>query len=155
MGAVDAQPVPAGLTLEALVGVWRTTGRTYDGAPVEATDTYEWLPGRCALLHRVDARVGDVRVEGAEIIGWDPLREAYVTQYFGTDGSSRYEAWFRELGGVTVWRMCGERDRFMGAISDDGATIEGHWELRDGDSGWRPWMDVTLTRVANGRAAGR
>ena len=153
MAAVDAQPVPASVTLDVLVGVWRTEGRTRDGALIHATDTYEWLPGRCAVLHRVDARVGDVRVEGAEIIGWDPARNAYVAQYFGTDGPSRYEAWFRELGGVTVWRMCSERDRFMGAISDDGATIEGHWELRDGESGWRPWMDVTLTSATSTEAA--
>lgn len=54
------------------------------GAPamrIEATDTYEWLPGRVALLHLVDARVGDTRVEGAEIIGWAPERDSYVTQW--------------------------------------------------------------------------
>jgi hypothetical protein len=134
-----------------LAGIWRTEGRTRDGALVDATDSYAWLPGRHALLHRVDARVGDVVVEGAELIGWDPERQAYVAQYFGTDGANRYEAHIRELSGVTVWRMCSERERFMGAISDDGTTIEGHWERRDGDAGWRPWMDVTLIRTAGER----
>ena len=62
--------------LAALVGRWRTEGWTSTGAAlpdarIEALDTYEWLPGRFALLHRVDARVGEDRVEGAEIIGWD------------------------------------------------------------------------------------
>jgi hypothetical protein len=47
--------------------------------------------------------------------------------------------------------MRSERDRFTGAFSDDGATIEGHWEIHDGDAGWRPWMDVTLTRTAAAR----
>jgi hypothetical protein len=136
------------MDLTDLVGIWTTTGRTRDGALIDATDTYEWLPGRCAVLHRVDARVGDMHVEGAEIIGWDPDQEAYATLYFGTDGSSRYEACFRAHGGVTVWRMRSERDRFMGALSDDGTTIEGHWEQYDRDAGWRPWMDVTLRRRA-------
>lgn len=132
--------ISATIGLDTLVGVWRTEGRTRDGAEVRATDTYEWLPGRAGLLHRCDGRVG--------IIGWDAAQDAYVAQYFGCDGARRYEAWFRELGGVTVWRMCSGRDRFMGTISDDGVTIEGHWERHDGDAGWRPWMDVTLTRTA-------
>ena len=137
-----ADPGPEHERLAALIGRWHTQGRTSDDPPatVDAIDTYEWLPGRVALLHRVDARVG--------IIGWDLAQDAYVAQYFGSDGACRYDAWFRELGGVTVWRMCSGRDRFMGAISDDGATIEGHWEVHDADAGWRPWMDVTLTRRA-------
>jgi hypothetical protein len=49
-------------------------------------------PGLSALLRLVDARVGEEHVEGAEIIGWDPARDAYVTQYFGSDGPSAYEA---------------------------------------------------------------
>ena len=36
-------------------------------------------------------------------------------------------------------------DRFTGTFSDDGNSITGHWELRDGSS-WHPWMDVTLRR---------
>jgi hypothetical protein len=77
--------------LAALIGRWRTQGWTREtaeapAARIEATDTYEWLPGRFAVLHTVDARIGEERVEGAEIIGWDPARSAYVTQYFGSDG---------------------------------------------------------------------
>jgi hypothetical protein len=70
--------------LDVLIGRWHTAGRTSDGADrIEAVDTYERLPGE-ALLHLVDARVGDEHVEGAEIIGHDPGRESYVTRYFGT-----------------------------------------------------------------------
>ena len=75
------------MTLEALIGRWKTEGWTTSDPPqrVDAVDTYEWLPGG-AVLHRVDANMGDQRVEGAEIIGWDPGRGCYLTQYFGTDG---------------------------------------------------------------------
>jgi hypothetical protein len=80
--------------LELLVGRWRTQGwtRPTPAAPrarIEAVDTYEWLPGGHALLHRVDALVGEEKVEGAEIIGYDPPRGGYVTQYFGNDGRTR------------------------------------------------------------------
>jgi hypothetical protein len=136
--------------LAALVGRWRTEGWTREtadspAARIDAVDTYEWLPGGFALLHVVDARVGDEKVEGAEIIGHDPARGSYLTQYFGSDGPSSYEASLTEEDGALVWRMWSEADRFVGTFSDDGDTITGHWELR-ADSEWRPWMDITLTR---------
>ena len=61
--------------LDVLIGKWKTEGLTTEepGAPARrrgAIDTYERLPGG-AVLHIVDARVGDVHVEGAEIIGFD------------------------------------------------------------------------------------
>jgi Protein of unknown function (DUF1579) len=137
--------------LEALVGRWRTEGWTRETAEVpaariEAVDTYEWLPGRFALLHSVDARVGEERVEGAEIIGWDPARGAYLTQYFGSDGPNAYEASLAEEDGALVWRMRSPADRFTGTFSDDGNTITGHWEQLDSEENWQPWMEVTLTR---------
>ena len=137
--------------LRALVGRWKIEGWTSEAPPVtaswiEALDTYEWLPGGHALLHRVDAHVGDQRVEGAEIIGYDPTRRTYITQYFGSDGPGAYEASLGNEYGALVWTMRNETERFIGMFSDDGNTIVGHRELLDDDSGWRPRMDVTLTK---------
>jgi hypothetical protein len=137
--------------LEALVGRWKTQGwaREPNGAPpsrIDAVDTYEWLPGGFALLHCVHARIGGRKLEGAEIIGYDPARGTYVSQYFGTDGPGAYEASLREAYGGLVWSMRSETEQFTGMFSDDGDRIEGHWELLDDDAGWRPWMDVTLTK---------
>jgi hypothetical protein len=42
------------------------------GDRIEAIDTYEPLPSG-ALLHLVDAHVGDQKVEGAEVFGYDPI----------------------------------------------------------------------------------
>jgi Protein of unknown function (DUF1579) len=139
--------------LEVLIGRWKTEGRTREspGTPpteIDAVDTYEWLPGGFGLLHSVDARVGDQKVEGAEIIGYDPARESYVTQYFGSDGPGAYEASLGEEGGALVWQMRSKTERFSGTLSEDGNTITGHWELLDDDSNWQPWMDITLTRQA-------
>jgi hypothetical protein len=137
--------------LKPLIGRWKTEGRTKEGpgvpaAKIDAVDTYEWLPGGFALLHRVDAQVGDQRVEGAEIIGYDPERQTYLTQYFGSDGPSAYEASLTEEHGDLVWKMSSKANRFTGIFSDDGNTITGHWELLDEASSWRPWMDITLTK---------
>jgi hypothetical protein len=137
--------------LEALAGRWRTEGWTKGtadepAARIEAVDTYEWLPGRFALLHSVDARVGEEHVVGAEIIGWDPARSAYITQYFGSDGPNAYEASLAEEDGALVWSMRSKSDRFRGVFSQDGNTITGQWEQLDSEQNWQPWMEITLTR---------
>ncbi|HWI02011.1 MAG TPA: DUF1579 family protein [Propionibacteriaceae bacterium] len=139
--------------LDALIGRWKTTGRITGasgvaGDRIDAVDTYERLPGG-ALLHLVDAQVGDQKVEGAEIIGYDPSRGTYVTQYFGSDGPNAYEANFGEEDGALVWTMLSKTDRFTGTFSDDRTTISGHWDALDSDSNWQPWMDITLTREAS------
>jgi len=135
--------------LEVLVGRWKTDGWTRDDpdrrTEIHATDAYERLPGG-ALLHIVDARVGDDKVDGAEIIGYDPAHASYVTQYFDSDGPTAYEATLEEDDGALVWAMRSAVSKFTGRFSDDGNTIVGRWELLDEDSAWQPWMDITLTK---------
>ena len=136
--------------LAVLIGRWKTQGWTREapGAPrarIDAVDTYDRLPGG-ALLHRVDARVGEEKVEGAEIIGYDPARQMFVTQYFGSDGPSSYEASLSEEAGALIWTMRSNADRFTGSFNDERDTITGQWESRDDDTSWRPWMDITLTK---------
>jgi hypothetical protein len=136
-------------SLDALIGRWKTDGWTTDesggGERIDAVDTYERLPGG-ALLHLVDANVGDLRVEGAEIIGYDPARGSYVTQYFGSDGPNAYEASLVEDDGALVWSMHSDRDRFTGTFNEERDVITGHWDALDDASTWQPWMDITLTR---------
>jgi hypothetical protein len=136
--------------LEVLIGRWKTEGQTIDssgGAQIDAIDTYERLPGG-ALLHLVDAQVGDQKVEGAELIGHDPDRNTYATQSFGTDGLTAYEASLTEESEGLIWRMQCKVTRFTGTFSDDANVITGHWELQDDSGDWQPWMDITLTREA-------
>jgi hypothetical protein len=97
-------------------------------------------------LHIVDAKVGGKRVEGAEIIGYDPDRGSLVTQYFGSDGPAAYEASLREEEDVLTWRMRSRANRFTGRFSDDGSVITGHWELLGDTGDWQPWMEITLTK---------
>jgi hypothetical protein len=137
----------------ALVGRWHTEGWTREDAGsaperIDAFDTYEWLPGGASLLHLVDATVGETKVEGAEIIGYDPDRGHYVTLYFGTDGPTTYEADFTTADGAIVWEMRSAGSRFRGSFDADGGLITGHWELLAVGSEWRPWMDITLTKQA-------
>jgi hypothetical protein len=41
-----------------------------------------------------------------------------------------------------------QSDRFTGTFNDERTLITGHWDARDDDSDWRPWMDITLTKQA-------
>ena len=116
--------------LEALVGRWRTEGSIRAAARdaatrIDATDTYEWLPGRRALLHRVHTLAGDEELERAEIIGYDPARRIHIAQYVGTDGPGTYEASLAYEYGALVLKMRSQTERFTGKFSDDGNTIEG------------------------------
>jgi hypothetical protein len=145
------KPSEANERLEVLVGTWHTAGWTREEAGssperIDAIDKYEWLPGRASLLHLVDATVGESRVEGAEIIGFDPDRGHYATLYFGTDGPTAYEADLTETDGVLVWEMRSAGSRFCGSFDPEGGLIMGHWELMVAGSELRPWMDITLTR---------
>jgi hypothetical protein len=97
-------------------------------------------------LHTVDAKVGDEKVEGAEIIGYDFDRGAYVTQYFGSDGPTAYEASLTQESEGLTWRMRSKTTRFAGVFSDDGSVITGHWQLLPDGGEWQPWMDITLTK---------
>jgi Protein of unknown function (DUF1579) len=144
--------------LDSLVGRWKTEGWTIDGSGVpadriDAIDTYQRLPGG-ALLHLVDAQVGAQKVEGAEIIGHDPDRSTYATQYFGSEGSTRYEASLTEENEGLTWRMQSKTTRFAGTFSDDGNVISGHWELQGENGDWQPWMDITLKRQATDHQRG-
>jgi hypothetical protein len=121
-------------------------GPEQSGIRIDAVDIYRWLPGRFAVLHTVDAKVGDSKVEGAEIIGWDPARDVYVTQYFGSDGPNSYEATLEEQADKRLWRMRSAADRFIGIFRENDTVIEGHWELADQDGSWQPWMEIILTR---------
>ncbi len=84
--------------------------------------------------------MGDEQVEGAEIIGYDPERTAYVTQYFGNDGLASYEAELAEEDGSLSWRMRSDTTRFAGTFSDDAAVSPGSgscWTTTEtGSPGW-------------------
>ena len=137
--------------LAALIGRWKTDGWTKEtseapAVKIDAVDTYEWPPGGFGLLHVIDARMGDEKVEGAEIIGYDPDRRKYVTQYVGNEGSTAYEASLTEESEGLIWKMRSTATRFTGQFSEDGSLITGHWELLSDSGDWQPWMEITLTR---------
>ena len=134
--------------LEVFVGVWNTRGRiepTQDTAEqlLVATDTYEWLPGKGFLLHRVDARLGDEVNRSIEVIGWnDAAGELFSTSYDDKGSTASFRC---ELAGYG-WLIDGVGSRFRGGFDDDYKRLKGTWEM-GANRNWQPWMEIELTKA--------
>jgi Protein of unknown function (DUF1579) len=128
--------------LEVLVGRWNSAGRTVPGPSepairITGTDTYEWLAGGFFLVHRVDVRMGDEKVEVIELID-DPSDSSYPMRSFDRQGNFvTMTARVRDDGGSgqtmarvggTGW-ICGSRGPRR---SQEGSTGQG---LASGDPG--------------------
>jgi hypothetical protein len=142
------RPGPEHEALAPFVGRWRTAGEVLASGSTPAleiagVDEYEWLPGGFFLLHRVDVRIGGEPVQALEIIGWDSERESYFMRSFDSQGNTgEMRARVDDAG---TWRFEGDAERFTGTFGEDGGTLSGRWERREGD-GWLPWMDVRLSK---------
>ena len=135
--------------LDAITGVWRTQITMLDPAGNEierhaATDTYRWMPGRHFLLHDVDATMPGGPYASLEIIAVDPATGRYASRNYDNTGAITESTMM--FDGRT-WSIDSENERFRGALADDGRTLTGRWERREGGN-WLAWMDVTLTRQA-------
>jgi hypothetical protein len=134
--------------LECFVGVWNTQGRimpTQDAAEqlLVATDTYEWLPGKRFMLHRVDARLGTEVSRSIEVIGWNGnVGELFSTSYDDKGLTSHFHC---KLEGQE-WIIDGDGIRFRGSFNHDHKRLSGTWE-KLANSKWESWMDIELTKA--------
>jgi hypothetical protein len=135
-------------SLGPFVGIWNTKGKIRGSDKAEdqiliATDIYEWLPGKCFLLHRVDARMGEDITRSTEIVGWDADEgKLFSTSYDAQGTTSRFSC---ALEGHD-WKIDGPGIRFRGAFDRDWNILTGTWEM-EADGLWSPWMDISLTRA--------
>ena len=143
--------------LSVFLGNWRTEGQTVAGpgapsVPIRSSDEYEWLPGGFFLVHFWDGHVGDARVHGIEVIGYDATRGRYQTHFFDNEGHSGSEdlivrdrtwTWVGNQVMGSGWHRC------TSVVSEDGQTMDAHHERSDDGKSWAPWMDVTLRRVTS------
>lgn len=135
-------------SLSPFVGIWNTEGkiRATEGADEQtmvATDIYEWLPGKCFLLHRVDARMGGEITRSTEVIGWDAdVGKLFSTSYDAQGGTARFHC---ALDGRD-WKIDGPGIRFRGAFDKDWNKLTGTWAM-ESDGSSSPWMDISLARA--------
>jgi hypothetical protein len=157
-------PSPETQRLGALVGRWRSEGHIVGdpAVPITGTDSYEWLPGGFFLLHRVDVVIGEQPVQALELIGeYDPATDAFLARAYDNLGNvTLMRAKVDEQG---VWTFSGGSDvapvaqpsdaegggavRSTLTISADRSRMAARWERSDDGASWRPWMDMTFTRI--------
>ena len=136
--------------LEVLVGEWSQKATPAGGEPWpgEARSTFEWLEGSDnRLLVETSTVEMPEAPDGFCVYGCDAAEGRYYQLYTDERNVCRvYEMSIGE-GEWKLWRE-GEpfSQRFTAKISDDGNTIEGRWEIDEGD-GWRTDFDLIYTRV--------
>jgi Protein of unknown function (DUF1579) len=142
-------PGPEYERLNVFVGRWITEGHTVPGGAgpalkITSSDVYEWAPGGFFILHTAYGRIGDGAGGGIEIIGYDPDRKSYRTQFFDSQGNTvSEELSFRD----GLWHWSGARVRCTGVFSEEGRVLTAHHERSDDGVTWTPSMEVTLTRI--------
>lgn len=139
--------------LEVFAGKWQTLGEIYDAGQVtgkvNAIDTYEWLPGSYAMIHYADSSMGELKIHGTEIIGYDPSREAYYAPFFDDQGSVGWEE-IRQKDNCWTWNgenVMGVRYHRCIASFTDKDTITALHEHSSDKKSWNKWMDITLRRI--------
>jgi hypothetical protein len=136
--------------LEVLVGEWTLEATPPGGEPWpgEASATFEWLEGsdQRLLVERSTVSMPEAP-DGVCVIGCDAARGAYFQLYTDERNVCRVYEMSIGDGDWKLWREGEPFDqRFTATISDDGNTINGRWELNEGD-GWKTDFDLTFRRV--------
>ncbi|MFF5264509.1 DUF1579 family protein [Actinomadura viridis] len=144
-------PDPRNKLLDALLGRWRTQGRTLGAEAdpailIEGFDDYEWMAGGFFLVHRADVGMGDQRVEVIEMIGpYEPDSGTFPMRSFDNHGG--FATMRAAVDDDGVWRFTGETERATLVIAEDGASMAARWERTEDGASWHPWMDMTFTKM--------
>jgi hypothetical protein len=137
--------------LEILVGEWSQTATPPGGEPWpgEARVSFEWLEGSDGrlLIERSTVEMPEAP-DGVCVIGCDAASGAYFQLY--TDDRNVCRVYQMTIGdGRWTLHREGEpfNQRFTATIAEDGNTIDGRWEVDEGE-GWRTDFDLVFTRVS-------
>jgi hypothetical protein len=136
--------------LEPLVGDWTLEASLAPG--VSGRATFEWALDAQFLVHRSEIPV-EGAPEGLSIIALDHDGEAFTMHYFDSRGVVRLYAMTFEGGNWTLLRNAPDftplpfHQRFTGAFSEDGHTIDGRWERSDDGTNWELDFELRYRRA--------
>jgi hypothetical protein len=143
--------------LTVFVGEWHAEGQQIAGpvgpaVKVEATQTYEWLPGEAFLIHRFDGHIGDSRAACIEIIGCNRETGACRAHTFYNNGLTNVWDIERQNGEwrlIGDWNMGGKSMKVRCSISfgQGDKTMRSHWERSSDGSTWQTFWDLHAKKV--------
>jgi len=151
---------PALKSLELFVGKWTEDGQAFDSpfgpsAKVTSIQTWEWLPGKMFLIHRLQGRLGENDTACIEIIGSDTSSQSYSVNSFYNDGNQNVWQLSERDGTWTLngdWKSEGETTKVRCTIlfNGDGNTMTGKWEYSKNSPSWQVFWDTKLIRERQG-----
>ena len=139
--------------LSPFIGEWNLEVSLPSPDEVTASATFEWaLDGRF-LLQRTEVSLPEAP-NTLSVIGPDPRGDAYDQHYFDSRGVIRVYAMTFEDGVWTLVRDSPDfsdlsfHQRYEGTFSEDGNTIDGHWNSsHDEGATWERDFDLVYRRV--------
>lgn len=139
-------PNPALKRLDVLVGTWDIKGRVSGPeGEVSGEAIFKWLPGKFFLEQRFSMNFLGQKVEGVEIIGYDPSTKAFVSSVYSNLGAAPPYRWDVVNNVVT---HSTEGASYKGTLSSDGKKLTGRWEPEKGkETSANVAYDTTMTRI--------
>jgi hypothetical protein len=147
--------MPDASVLERLIGTWEFEPSVEGRSAGRGRATFEWIEDGAFLLERAEATWTDPGwVENAPastraVIGVDDATGELVQLYADSRGVARIyrmtltdEAWTLERAAP------GFHQRFIGAFSDDGRTIDGRWDSSPDGASWELDFPVTYRKIS-------
>ena len=135
--------------LNILAGAWDTSivmieADGSEGGRSQASDIYSWMPNNWFLVHEVDARMGDQRMQSMEIFGVDAMTGEFRSRSYEPGGT--IHDFVSRIDGVD-YTILGDVQRFAGTFENDGRVLRGEWE-QFADGAWTPFIRIVLRKRA-------
>ncbi|MGH2380736.1 MAG: hypothetical protein ACRDG7_05895 [Candidatus Limnocylindria bacterium] len=144
-----------------LIGTWEFEARSGGRFLGRGRATFEWIEdGAFVREHAVDQPSPDADPDWVthspmpvtSILGFDDSTLEHVMLYSDARGVFRIYRMSLDNETWQVWRAAPDfHQRYIGAIRDQGRTIEGRWESSPDGSTWEPDFDLTYRKVRTHR----
>jgi hypothetical protein len=150
------EQIPAVAALDVFVGEWALEASFGDADPIDsgARAVFEWLSEQRFLVQRWTVPIPEAP-DGIAVIGEDTSRPGgYLQHYFDSRGVARL---YRMTLENNVWRLWRDESdfsplhfsqRYAGAISSDGTTITGAWEICHDGTTWQHDFDLSYRKLS-------
>jgi hypothetical protein len=131
--------------LDPLVGEWDVEIPGVADGPVGWT-TWEWMDGGGFLVQRWGSEPPEFP-NGIALIGPDADGGDFLQHYFDSRGVHRVYVMSLDAGVLRWWREDPDfHQRYEGAFTDDGRTLEGTWHKAMDGVTWEKDFDLTYRR---------
>lgn len=141
-------PHPALKRFEILIGTWDIQGRVSGlFGEVNGQATFEWMAGGFFLSQRFYMNFVGQRIEGLEVIGYDPYSQSFPATVYTNMGISPSYKW--DIHDNMVIHST-EGSKYIGRFDPNKNVLTGRWEPEEGKaSAGNIAYDATMIRLGS------